>query len=83
MRDCRDGFACRAVHRYRIVVDELGYAAHVIAVVMCAQDRYRRQPQPCKGRAHRRGFAWIDDCHAVARVAADQPDVVVLEGWDV
>jgi len=55
----------------------------VVAVMVGTEDGGGREALFCQCVEHRRGVAGVDDGYPVWRIAANQPDVVVLEGADV
>jgi hypothetical protein len=59
------------------------HAAHVVAVMVGAEDGRGLQALFFQRRQHRIGIAGVDDGHAVRGFPADQPDIVVLESADV
>ena len=60
------------------VLQQLGYAPDVIAVVMGQEDGIQHQIQPSQPFQHGSGLARIDDQAVI--FMTDQPDVVVAEG---
>jgi hypothetical protein len=58
-------------------------AAHVIAVMVRAQDDRRFEAMRFKRFQHRTGITRVDDGHPFRRLSADQPYIVVLKGADV
>ena len=78
----RDPLPRRTVDRDRMAAQEVLHAAHVVAVVVGAEDGRGRQALAREEIQHRSGIARVDNRYLPGR-AADQPDIVVLEGRDV
>jgi hypothetical protein len=75
---------CRTIDRQlREVLKQLGDAAHMVAVMMRAENGDRGDPEARQRCEYRCRVARIDQRRVRAGVAADHPDVVVLERADV
>ena len=83
VRQAGNALARRAVHRDGIMPENILHAAHVIAVMMGAEDGKGFQALLFQRRQHRTGVAGVHDGNMARRFAADQPDIVVLEGEGV
>ena len=83
VRERGDAFARRAINRDGVNFKNISHPTHVIAVMVGAEDRYRREASFFQRRQHRRSIAGIDNGHMTRRCTADQPDIVVLEGAGV
>ena len=83
VREGGDALARRAVHRDGIMFQNIRHAAHVIAVMVGAEDGGGREALFFQRRQHRIGVAGVDNGHPVRGFPADQPYIVVGEGADV
>ncbi len=78
--DAADRFCCRPEYLGTMVCQQLGNAALVVGMVVRDEDAGESQPLALEDLEHRACVAWID--HRCRSAFAQQPDVVILEGWD-
>lgn len=79
----RNRFMRRTVDRYAIVFGQRFDSAHMITMVVSAEDGRWCQGFALKPLENWRGIARIDDRNPAPIPALDQPDVVVLKSGDV
>lgn len=81
-----DVLSGRAIDRHRVVVQDIRHTAHVIGMVVCAEDGRWYELLLFQEYQDRVRIAGVHDRDVTGMLrgpAADQPDVVVLESADV